>query len=279
MSDETLNVKERDIVVPGEVVAEGIGFLPSKGLYREDSKIHAGRLGMISIEGKVIKLIPLTGVYIPKLNDKVVGRIIDVLMTGWRIETRSPYSAVLGLKDATMEFIPRSADLTQYYSLGDYVLCKVINVTSQKLIDVTMKGPGLRKLKDGRLVEVNAHKVPRVIGKDGSMVVMIKNATGCNISVGQNGWIWVEGPSPEQEMMAVQAIRKVEEEAHLPGLTERMKAFLEKITGKPVEIPVIAPGAAEEIPEHEPPRREFRERRPHSRHGPPRRFGGPRRGG
>ncbi len=285
MSDEILHVKERDIVVPGEVVAEGIGFLPSKGLYREDAKIHAGRLGMISIEGKVIKLIPLTGVYIPKLNDKVVGKIIDVLMTGWRVDTRSPYSAVLGLKDATTDFIPRSADLTQYYSLGDYVLCKVINVTSQKLIDVTMKGPGLRKLKDGRLVEVNAHKVPRVIGKDGSMVLMIKNATGCNISVGQNGWIWVEGPSPEQEIMAVQAIKKVEEEAHLPGLTERMKAFLEQITGKPVEIPVIAPGAAEEPVEHEPPRREFRERRgfgerkPHSRHSPPRRFGSPRRGG
>ncbi len=280
MSDETLNVKERDIVVPGEVVAEGLGFLPSKGLYREDAKIHAGRLGMISIEGKVIKLIPLTGAYVPKLNDKVVGKIIDVLMTGWRIDTRSPYSAVLGLKDATMEFIPRSADLTQYYGLGDYILCKVINVTSQKLIDVTMKGPGLRKLKDGRLVEVNPHKVPRVIGKDGSMVMMIKNATGCNLSVGQNGWIWVEGPSPEQEMMAVQAIKKVEEEAHMPGLTERMKAFLEQITGKPVEIPVIVPGAAaEEIPEHEPPRGEFRERRPHSRHGPPRRFGGPRRNG
>jgi exosome complex component RRP4 len=283
MSDETLNVKERDIVVPGEVIAEGMGFLPSKGLYREGSKIIAARLGMIGIEGKVIKLIPLTGAYLPKLNDKVIGKIIDVLMTGWRIETRSPYSAVLGLKDATTEFIPRSADLTQYYALGDYILCKVINVTSQKLIDVTMKAPGTRKLKDGRLVEVNPHKVPRVIGKDGSMVLMIKNATGCNISVGQNGWIWVEGPTPEQEIQAVQAIKKVEDEAHLPGLTERIKAYLEEITGKPVEIPVGVPEPAES---HEPPREEYRERRefgdrrPHSRHGPPRRFGGaPRRNG
>lgn len=280
MSDETMNVKERDIVVPGEIVADGIGFLPSKGLYREGSKIHAGRLGMISIEGKVIKLIPLTGAYIPKINDKIIGKIIDVLMTGWRMDTRSPYSAVLGLKDATSEFIPRSADLTQYYNIGDYMLCKVINVTSQKLIDVTMKSPGLRKLKDGRLVEVNPHKVPRVIGKDGSMVMMIKNATGCDISVGQNGWIWVQGPAPEQEVQAVAAIKKVEEEAHLPGLTERMKAFLEQLTGKPVEIPTVMPGVAEESQEpQQEERRDFRERRdfgdrrPHERHGP-RRFGG-----
>ncbi len=273
MSADTIHVKERDIVVPGEVIAEGMGFLPSKGLYREGAKIHAGRLGMIALEGKVIKLIPLTGAYIPKLNDKLIGKIIDVLMTGWRIETRSPYSAVLGLKDATMEFIPRSADLTQYYALGEFVLCKVITVTSQKLIDVTMKGPGLKKLKDGRLVEVNPHKVPRIIGKEGSMVLMIKNATGCTISVGQNGWIWVEGPSPEQEIQAVNAIKKVEEEAHLPGLTERIKAFLEEITGKPVEIPTVsaAPEGAEiahEAPAEE--QHEHRERRPpygHMRHG------------
>lgn len=285
MSDETLNVKERDIVVPGEIVADGMGFLPSKGLYREGAKIHAGRLGMISIEGKVIKLIPLTGAYLPKLNDKIIGKITDVLMTGWRLETRSPYSAVLGLKDATAEFIPRSSDLTQYYGIGEYILCKIINVTSQKLIDVTMKAPGVKKLKDGRLVEVNPHKVPRVIGKEGSMVMMIKNATGCDISVGQNGWIWVQAPSPEQEMQAVQAIKKVEEEAHLPGLTERMKTYLEQATGKPVEIPVVTASTSEEF--HEPPqeeRREFRERRdfdgprPHARHGPPRRFGGAPRG-
>jgi exosome complex component RRP4 len=271
---DTLHAKERDIVVPGEVVAEGLGFLPSKGLYREGEKIRAGRMGMIAVEGKVVKLIPLSGAYIPKLNDKVICKIIDVLMTGWRVETRSPYSAVLGLKDATTEFVPRSADLTQYYALGDYILCKIIQVTSQKLIDVTMKGPGLRKLKNGRLVEVNPHKVPRVIGKDGSMVLMMKNATGCTITVGQNGWIWVEGATPEAEMQAVAAIKKVEEDAHLPGLTEKMKEFLEKLTGKPVEIPQGLPPLVEE-PAYE--REERRERRPygggggHMRHGPGRR--------
>ncbi len=281
MSEDVMNVKERDIVVPGEVVAEGMGFLPSKGLYREGAKIHAGRLGMISIEGKVIKLVPLTGAYVPKLNDKIICKIIDVLMTGWRVETRSAYSAVLGLKDATTEFIPRSADLTQYYGLNEYILCKVVTVTSQRLIDVTMKGPGLKKLKDGRLVEVNAFKVPRIIGKEGSMLMMIRNATGCSIDVGQNGWIWVAGPSPEQEIQAVAALKKVEEEAHLPGLTERMKVFLEELTGKPVEIPTVTSGgqmtASEEMaapePQQEQQREEYRERRPpHARHGGGRRF-------
>jgi len=81
--------------------------------------------------------------------------------------------------------------LTKYFDIGDYVMAKIINVTSQKLVDVTMKGPGLRKLKGGRIIQVNPYKVPRIIGKAGSMVTMIKDATGCRILVGQNGLVWI----------------------------------------------------------------------------------------
>ncbi|MBW2973632.1 exosome complex protein Rrp4 [Candidatus Woesearchaeota archaeon] len=232
MADK-LKIKNREIAVPGEVLAEGMGFVPSRGIRRVKDKLMAEQLGMISIEGKVIKLIPLTGVYIPKVGDKIVAKVIDVLMTGWRLDTRSPYSAVLSMKDASSDFIQRGADLTQYFALGDYVLTKITNVTSQKLVDVSMKGPGLRKLHGGRIIEVNPHKVPRVIGKEGSMVVMIKQATGCNILVGQNGWIWIDG-EPEQEVIAEKAIMKINSEAHLSGLTDRIKEFLEKETKKKI---------------------------------------------
>ena len=104
---------------------------------------------------------------------------------------------------------------------------KIVIVTSQKLVDVTMKGPGLRKLKGGRIIDVSTHKVPRIIGKQGSMVVMIKDATKCNIVVGQNGWIWIDG-EPTNELLAIQTIRKIEKESHLSGLTDRIKEFLEK---------------------------------------------------
>ncbi|VVB81383.1 Exosome complex component Rrp4 [uncultured archaeon] len=249
MTEEIL-VKDKEIVVPGETIATGISFLPGKGTYRDNDKITAQRLGIASIEGKVIKLIPLAGKYIPKLKDRVVGRVIDVLMTGWRLEINSPYSAVMTLKDATSEFIPRGADLTQYYSLGDYVVCQIVNVTSQKLIDVSMKGPGLRKLRGGRIVEVNSQKVPRIIGKDGSMVSMVKQATNCNIVVGQNGWIWIDG-EPENEVVAVKAIKKIEEDAHLSGLTDKMAAWLEKETGVKVN-PEAVPQAEEQTPSEHP---------------------------
>ena len=145
---DALIVKDREIVVPGDVLAEGMGFLPSKGTYRTDNKIIAERLGMISIEGKVIKLIPLSGAYLPKVGDKVIGRVIDILISGWRMDIESAYSSVLTLKDATSDFIPRGADLTPYFALNDCMMAKIVNITSQKLIDVSMKGPGLRKLQE-----------------------------------------------------------------------------------------------------------------------------------
>ncbi|HLC32522.1 MAG TPA: exosome complex RNA-binding protein Rrp4 [Candidatus Nanoarchaeia archaeon] len=241
---EQIAVQDKEIVVPGQELASGMSYLPGPGTYRDEGAIRAQRLGMVSIEGKVIRLIALSGKYLPKLKDKVIGKVIDVLLTGWRIEFNSPYSAVMTLKDATSDFIQRGADLTQYYALGDYVLCQIVNVTSQKLIDVSMKAPGLRKLRGGRIIEVSPQKVPRIIGKDGSMVGMIKQATKCDIAVGQNGLVWLSG-EPQSEVIAAQAIQIIEQEAHLGGLTNRIANWLKEKTG----VHVTAMPSAEHAPE------------------------------
>ncbi|MCH8329476.1 MAG: RNA-binding protein [Nanoarchaeota archaeon] len=223
----TINVKDKDIVVPGEVLATGMDSFPGIGTYREGENIIGLRLGLVQLDGRTIKLIPLSGRYIPKKYDTIICKVIDVNMSGWRLETNSPYSAMLSMRDATSQFIVRGADLTKFYDIGEYVACKIINVTSQKLVDVTMKGIGLRKIKGGRIIKVASNKVPRIVGKQGSMVSMIKDATKCNITVGQNGLIWIDG-TPEGELLAVKSIRKIEEESHLSGLTDRIKEFLEK---------------------------------------------------
>ena len=220
-------VKDKDIAVPGETLAIGLDILPGNGTYRDSEKIIANRLGLVAIDERAIKLIPLSGRYIPKTGDTIICKVIDVSFNGWRLDTNSAYSAMLSLKEATSDFIARGANLTQYYDLGDYIVCGIINVTSQKLVDVTTKGPGLRKLKGGRIIEVDSNKVPRIVGKQGSMVIMIKEATKCNITVGQNGLIWIDG-EPMNELLTIQAIRKIEKESHLSGLTEKIKEYLEK---------------------------------------------------
>jgi len=235
MTDGKLVVKDKDIVVPGEVLAKGMNFLPGHGTYRNNDEIIANRLGLLTVDGKVLKTVPLAGRYLPKKNDTIIGRVMDILMSGWRLDINSAYPAVLPLKDATFSYIAKGADLTKYFELDDYVVVKITNVTSQNLVDVTCKGQGLHKLRGGRIIQVNTHKVPRIIGKKGSMVSLIKKATGCKIIVGQNGTAWISG-EPEMEVIAVDAIKMIEEQSHVSGLTDKVKDFLEKATGKKLEV-------------------------------------------
>jgi len=231
-------VKDKEIVVPGDEIAEGMDFFPGFGTYREKEHIFASRLGIANVDGKVMKIIPLSGRYIPKSNDVIIGKVEEVAYFGWRINIHSAYPAMLNPKDATSDFIERGADLTRYFNIGDYLVAKIINVTTQKLVDLTTKGPGLRKISGGRIIEVNTHKVPRIIGKQGSMVGMIKQATNTRIIVGQNGLMWIEG-EPKSVVIAVNATKKIEEESHISGLTERIREYLEKETGTKIDMSLL----------------------------------------
>ncbi|MBS3157894.1 RNA-binding protein [Candidatus Woesearchaeota archaeon] len=237
-------VKEKDVVVPGEIIAKGMDFLPGMGTTRQGDNILAARIGLVNIDGRAIRLIPLSGQYLPRAGDTIIANVVDVNFSGWRVETNSAYSAMLNVKDATSDFVAKGADLTQYFDVGDYLVGKIVNVTTQMLIDISLRGPGLRKLGEGRILKVASSKVPRIIGKKGSMVSMIKQATDTKIIVGQNGVIWISGEDPKGELIAVNTIKKIEEEAHIPGLTDRIKSHLEQITGRQLQLQETPDGMA-----------------------------------
>jgi exosome complex component RRP4 len=223
-----IHVKQREIVVPGQVLVEGMDFVPASGTYRDGALIYASQVGLVDIKGRVVKVIPLAGVYIPNKEDVVIGVIMDISYAGWQVDIRSPYSANLPLGEAVSEYVDLlKVDLSKYFDIGDVIVTKIINVTRSKIVQLTIKGPGLRKLSGGRIVEITPSKVPRLIGRKGSMINMIKSLTECEIIVGQNGRVWVKGKA-KQEMLAVRAIFKVEQESHLSGLTNRIKAMLEE---------------------------------------------------
>ncbi|MBI2665698.1 RNA-binding protein, partial [Candidatus Woesearchaeota archaeon] len=195
--------------------------------YRENDNIFSKVLGLASISGRVLKITPLCGPYVPKIGDKIIAKVIDIAMSGWRVDTNTAYSAMLNVKDASSRFIKKEEDLSKILAIGDYLVVKITNVTSQNLIDVTMREPGLHKIQGGRIIGMNSQKVPRVIGKQGSMISLIKTKTGCEVTVGQNGLVWLKG-TPEGELKAEQAIKMVEVKSHLEGLTDRIEQFLNK---------------------------------------------------
>jgi len=225
-------VEDKAIVVPGQVLADGMGFLPAGAAYRDNDKIIALQLGMVNISGRLIKLIPLKGLYVPKINDMILGTVEDITMTGWFVDYGGSKYAMLSGRNYGGRDDGRIDDLSTVLNNGDVISAQVFKVIKNNTVDLTMGGPGLRKLTNGRLITVSPPKVPRIIGKQGSMISMIKDATNCRIIVGQNGIIWIYGPDPEMETVAIETIQKIEELAHTTGLTDFIKEFLEKRVGK-----------------------------------------------
>lgn len=223
-----LLTKEKEIVIPGEILATGMDFLPSTGTFREGENIVSNRLGIISVSNRVIKTIALNGVYMPEIGDVVIGKVADIGFSGWSVDIGAPTTVNLPVGDAVRERVELlKSDISRYFDYGDFLVTKIGNVTKSRIVQLTMREYGLKKMKTGRIIKVTPQKVPRVIGKKGSMVSMIKNATKCELHVGQNGYIWIDGPV-EGQMLAEKAIHTIEEKAHMSGLTDTIKELLEK---------------------------------------------------
>jgi exosome complex component RRP4 len=224
-----LLVNEKQIVVPGEVLATGMKYMPAYGTYRKEDKIYAQRLGLVEINKNVIKIIPVSGKYLPKENDFVIAKVTDIMSKGWMLDINCAYHAMLPLKDATSDFIPREADLSRYFDVNDMIFAKISKVSSQFLVDISNRDRACRKLKNGRIIKCNPNKVPRIIGKQGSMISILKKYSGCDIVVGQNGLIFLSG-EPKMELIIIEMISYIQENSHLPGLTVHVEDILKEKT-------------------------------------------------
>ncbi len=227
MTTEKEPRSRKEITIPGEIITEDENVLPGDWTMKEGNKIIATRLGIVDQSDRLVKIIPLTGVYIPRRGNVVVGEIKDITFSGWLVEIGGPYSAFLSLKEVP-GFIEES-EMETIFGIGDLVVMKILNV-KRTSVDLTMKQreKGLGKIKDGLILKINPHRVPRVIGKEGSMISMIKEASGCIITVGQNGIIWIKGSSIERELYAKKAIEYIVENTVLEGLTEKVEKWIEK---------------------------------------------------
>jgi exosome complex component RRP4 len=126
--------------------------------------------------------------------------------------------------------------LSQVLAVGDLVVAKILSYDRTHDPQITVAEPGLGKITRGQIVKITPTKIPRVIGKKGSMISMIKQETGCQIILGLNGVVLVTGKTPEEEQAALMAIHKIEEESHTSGLTDRITQMLRKEKSKREEV-------------------------------------------
>jgi len=223
--------ERRQLVTPGDLLAEN-EYMTGENTYKENGKIYATRVGLVNYEGKKVHVVALKSFYIPMVGDTVIGKVVEVTLGGWVIDIRAPYLAMLRASDALERpFRPQKDDLTALFDVGDLVIAKIVAYDRTHDPLLTVLEHELGKITRGQIVEITPTKIPRVIGKQGSMINMLKKETGCHIIIGQNGRILISGKSPEDERFAVMAIRKIEQEAHMAGLTDRVTEMIRKEKG------------------------------------------------
>ena len=211
-------VENKDLVIPGQVLADD-EYYSGRGTFKENGRVCSSLLGRVSLRNKKIRVIPLKSKYVPKKGDVVIGKINDVRFSMWDVDINSPYSGIL---PAFEVFGREKKELNKVYDIGDVLFLRVVDVDEVKKAKLGLKGRGLGKFKGGIIVDISPTKVPRLIGKKGSMINMIKNKTNCKIVVGQNGLVWVKGDE-DMEQLTREIIHTIEAEAHTSGLTNKIK--------------------------------------------------------
>lgn len=215
--------QKREVVVPGQLLAEG-RYRASFGTYDEEGKIFSSLVGLAELRGNTVKVVALEGTYIPKEGDLVIGTINIVAGNNWKIDIGGPYGASLHANNALRR--PYSEDISEYMDIGDVVAAEVIAFDRGSGPFLGMKGHGLRVLQGGMILDVSPAKIPRIIGRRGSMINMIQDHLNIDTMVAQNGRIWIRAPSTEILRLAIKAFKTIEAQAHTSKLTDRISEML-----------------------------------------------------
>jgi len=181
-------MSQNQFVIPGDIIVTG-DYRPEQNVILEGNRLISTATGFSEIKDDLVTVTPLTGLYTPKTDDLVIGKIISHNALSWEVDINSYYSGILIASDIFgKDYSPSRDDLSLKLNIGDIILARIANVNSRDPL-ITIAGENLGKIDSGELIKISPSKAPRLIGKHGSMIQTIEGSTNATITVGQNGLI------------------------------------------------------------------------------------------
>ena len=220
-----MSQEKREIVIPSQLLGDVKNKKAGRGTFVEKGKIYAEVLGILNANSNYINVVPIKGRYDPIENDFVIGIVEEPMASSWLVDINAAYPALLHVNE-----VPWDVDFGEterYLNHGDSLMAKVLRVDQEKKLQITLNDRNLYKIKGGQIIEVEPSKVPRIIGKKGSMISLLKKYTKCRIFVGQNGRIWIDGDDDGMKKV-MDTIKMIEDESLSYGLTNRIEELLKK---------------------------------------------------
>ncbi|MCL5404752.1 MAG: hypothetical protein M1125_02860 [Candidatus Marsarchaeota archaeon] len=197
----------RRLVTPGESVPRETR--KNDYVYYDNESPYSTILGFYDDDKN--EVIPLEGTWKPRIGDSVIGIVSGISKT-------ELYT--INLTDFVRGIIAPTRFESQRFAMGDVIEATVEDVERKRI--AVLSRP--RKLANGRLVSVKPVRIPRIIGRNDTMIEQISRFTNTMVRVGRNGIIWLSGGNIG---VAIEMIKLVEKEAHTHGLTERIRRELE----------------------------------------------------
>jgi exosome complex component RRP4 len=217
---------DRKVVIPGDLLSED-AKRSGEGTFVKDKKVYSLLYGLANYRDR-INVIPLAGKYVPHPGDNIIGVVKDITFSNWIIDINSPYDGLLHISEYPTRI--EADEMSHYLRMGSSIMTKVKDVDSTMKVELTLNERKMGLIKTGRVIEISHTRVPRLIGKGGSMISMLKKELNCSIFVGQNGRIWINGGAEDMDL-ALKTILTIEREAHTNGLTDRIVDFLKREKG------------------------------------------------
>ena len=223
VSDKSDSGNSRSLVLPGDILETK--SKPGWGIFRSEGIVHSSVLGYSSDRSGYVNVNPITGRYNPKVGDKIVAICVETGPSVWRMDIGSSFNSTLHHSESGWK-VP-FGDTARFLSIGDAIWAEVFMVDAAGSHQISLKKDDCRKLYSGTVVKLDPTNVPRVIGKQGSMITTIREKTQTRIQIGQNGYIWIDGKG-EDIALAQKAVEMINRESTSKGLTKKIEKLLEK---------------------------------------------------
>ncbi|MFH1101923.1 MAG: exosome complex RNA-binding protein Rrp4 [Methanobacteriota archaeon] len=217
--------EKRTVVLSGQLIGDMQKNKAGHGTFIEHGKIYAERFGILNNRNEYLNVVPLKGRYNPIEEDFIIGVVLEPMASSWLVDINAPYPALLHVNEAPWKI--DFGETKNYLNAGDSIMAKVLQVDEAKKLQITLNDRNLYKIKGGHILDVEPSKVPRLIGKQGSMIELLKKYTRCRIFISQNGRVWIDGPDDGIEKV-LHVIHLIENEALSFGLTKKVEELLKK---------------------------------------------------
>ena len=221
-------VTKKRYVIPGDVITTAPLRLEGN-VVLDGKRIMATCMGLSDVSSDSVRVIPLAGVYLPKIDDLVLCTISLVSGSSWFADMNSCYQGMLLGQDVFGRgSYPTMEEMKARLDKGDLVYARIANSDRMREPLLSIMGENLGKIDSGELVKISPTKIPRLIGKHGSMIQTIEGATNATITVGQNGLIILKCDNSTGLKKSIMSIKMIGMTQHDANLEEKIQKFLDE---------------------------------------------------